>query len=288
MTAEFELAGDDELDARQFLIAVKRLADSLAYGTHPSIFVGSGIEYAQSRPYEPSDSVKSMDWKVTARTGKYYVKEYEAPKQMPALILLDTSASMTIASTPKTKYAIAVQIVSGVALACLAHLQPVAVIGVGERDLSDSPTLSRTRILKRLHELRRYRLDEQTRLGRRIREMSPRLRQRSLIVVCSDLNDDAALSSIKALAQQHDCVVIQLRDPAEIQLRGVGFIRGMEAETGRPFVTRGRSLGFDQTLVESELKRARVDHLVVRTDVPFEHRLRMFFKSRGVLGRGTR
>src|SRR5207253_1318071 len=109
---------------------------------------------------------------------------------------------------------------------------------------------------------------EPTSLGARLIELTPSLAQRVLVIVLSDLHDPSALPALKRLAREHDCAVLQLRDPAEDRLRGVGFVRAREAETSRAFVIRGRLRGFDPTHVEDQLKRAGVDYLLIPTDRP--------------------
>lgn len=285
---EGHLDSADHLNARQFLIAVKKLADALNYGTDHSPFLGSGIEYAQSRQYQPGDPVRSIDWRVTARTGKVFVKEYEAPKQLPCFLLMDTSASMTVSSVKKSKYAVAVHVAGGLAFACLDRISPVGVLGVGGRDLRMEPSLSRAQVLQWLHAFRRFRYDEPTTLGRRVTELAPTLPSRCLVVILSDLHDPEAVPALKLLAQRHDVVVIQLQDPAETGVRGAGFFLAGEAETGRVFVTRGGKSWVDPEATGRQLKRAGVDHLLIRTDRPFVADLRNFLKGRNVLGRGRR
>ncbi len=278
----------ETLDSRQFLIAVKRLADNLSYGTDHSPYLGSGIEYVQSRPYQWGDSVRAIDWRVTARTGRVHVKEYEAPKRMPCYLLLDTSASMAVSSVRRSKYATAVHLAGGIALACLDRVSPVGIFGIGGRDFRVDPSLSRDQVLQWLHRLKRFRYDEATRLGTRMAQLASSLHHRVLMIVLSDLHDPRSLPALKRLAQVHDVAVLHLRDPAEAGLRGVGFLRAQEAESGQMFVTHGRRRWLTDEGVEQDLRRAGIDYLRIVTNEPFLHRLRYFFGKRHLLGRGAR
>jgi hypothetical protein len=183
---------------------------------------------------------------------------------------------------------VAVHVAGGVAFACLERVSPVGVVGVGGRELRIEPSLAPGQVLQWLHKLRRFRYDEPTAIGRRIAELAPTLTSRALVVALSDLHDPGAVPALKLLAQRHDCVVLQLQDPAEAGLPGAGFLRAGEAETGRVFVARGRRPWTDPAATAQELKRAGVDHLLVRTDQPFAGKLRNFFRSRHLLGRGAR
>ena len=278
----------EPLDWRQFMIAIKKLADNFNYGTDHSPFLGSGVEFVQSRKYQFGDPVRSIDWRVTARTGKYFVKQFETPKQMPVYLLLDTSASMIVSSQRKCKLEIGLHIAGGLALACLDRVSPVGLVATGDDLIQFEPSLSKAQILQWIHRLRRFRIDQQTVLSRRLTELNARLSSRALIIVLSDLHEPAAIDAMKLTSQRHDCVAIQLRDPAEDNLRGTGLYRAREPETGREFVTHGRAQLVDQAALATVLKRAGIDHIVIDTSNPFAHRLRWFFKSRGVFGRTAR
>ena len=268
---------------RQFEFEVRRLADSLQFGGDPSRFLGSGLEYAQSRPYEPGDAVKLIDWRITARTGKPFVKEYETTRQTPIHLVIDTSASMCVSSLPESKYHWAVRLGGALAFAAVERLSPVGVLAGGERDLRVTPTLSTTRIMQWVHALRTFDFKERTRLSSRLKTLAAALKTRAMIVVLTDLHEPAALDALELLAAAHEVLVLWLQDPAEAELPR-GFFRAREAETGSERVVRGSSRAAQVEAQRESLVQSGIEFLHLPTAEPVLPRVRHFLKFRKSLG----
>ena len=276
----------DELARGDFEMVVRRLADDLAFGMDPSRFIGSGLEYAQSRPYAPEDPIKMMDWKITARLGKPFVKEYDTPKRTNVFIVVDTSASMGISSTTITKHDLAVWIASAIGLIAQRRMSPVGVIGGGERETRLNPSLNRADLWQALDPLRASNLSEGTRLSDRLADLDLRAKRSSVFVVISDMHDPDAIPALRHASQKHDCVAIHLMDPAERGRLRAGFFRGQEAESGRSFVAHGGSAWGRGGEVASDLAKSGTSYLRLQTDQPFIAPLRHFLSFRPMMGGG--
>lgn len=270
------------MDARLFEVTARRLASSIVFGMDDSIFHGCGVEYAQPRPYEPGDPVKLMDWKVTGRTGKCYLKEFQEPKRMPVYILLDTSASMCVTSQRLSKYAWGVSIATGLALAAQSHMNPVGLLGCGDRQIHIKPTLDAATVMQWGHQLRKHGFLERTSVTTRLRQLAPALKARTMLVVLTDLHDPGVMAALTSAAQEHEVLVLHLQDPAERGSLGGGLYRGEEAETGRPFVGHGGRQNWDLSeAARHELTRHKVDYLLLETDRKILSKLRFFLQTRG-------
>ncbi len=278
----------DELVHVDFEMVVRRLADDLAFGTDASMFVGSGLEYAQSRPYAYGDPVKMMDWRITARLGRPFVKDYETLKRTCVYLVVDTSASMGVASTAMTKHDMAVWIAAAVGLVGQRHLRPVAIVGGGERQTRLRPSLNRSELWHDLEPLRRGDVTEKTNLAERLSLLDIRADRTSVVMVITDLHDPAVMLSLRHMAQKHDCIVVHLVDPAEVGPLRSGFYLGQEAETGRTFIAHGRTRWQRAEQLDDELVRSGISCVRLRTDEPFVAPLRHFLAARAVVGRGLR
>ena len=241
--------------------------------------MGPGLEYAHSRPFEVGDEVKNMDWRVTARKGRHYVKDYEALKQMPVYLLVDSSASMVYRSTDVSKYGLALQLAGALGISFQSHLNPVGLITGGERKELFQPSLSRRRLFQWLNQIRTVDFTEGTALAKRLSELPVFVRKRCLVVILSDLHDEGLEEAISRIHQEHDLIIIHIQDPAEHGKLKAGFFRGREAETGRTFVGHGRSSWLSQSLHDGMASHG-IDYFHIRTDREFHQELQMFLVNR--------
>jgi len=287
-----ESAGDlalpppEQLARGNFELVVRRLADDVAFGSDGSRLLGSGLEYAGSRPYVPGDSVRLLDWRLTARTARPYVREHEALKRTSVYLVLDTSASMSTTSVARSKHALAVWIAAALGLVAQRRMSPVAIVGGGDREVPAVPSLARNDLLRALEPLRLSRDAEATRVGERVGDVALRATRSSVLVVLSDLHDAEAVPAIRSASQRHDCLVVHLVDPSEAEPLAAGFLRAREAETGRVFTATSRTSFGAGDDARGALLRAGADYLRLRTDESFLPPLRRFLATRGALARG--
>jgi uncharacterized protein (DUF58 family) len=270
--------------SRQFEFEVKRLADSLNFGGDPSRFLGSGLEYAESRPYEAGDPVRSIDWRVTARTGKPYVKQYEATRQVPVYLVVDTSASMCVSSLQRSKYEWAVRLAAALARAAQERMSPVGLLTAGERELRITPTLSGSTAMRWAHQLRKFDFRQRTRLSDRLRTLAAALKSKTLVVVLSDLHQPEAFPALELLAASHEVITIWLEDPAEAAPPRRGIFRAREAETAQPFVLTRRTRLAAHERIRHALVDAGIEFLHLPIEQPVLPRLRHFLRHRKSLG----
>lgn len=285
-STDLDLPAPESLARGDFDIVIRRLADDLAFGSDTSRLVGSGLEYASSRPYIPGDSVRLLNWRLTARTGKPFVREYEALKRTVVYLFVDTSASMSVASTARSKHDLAVWIASALGLVAQRRMSPVALVSGGTREAPVVASLGRSDLWQAIEPLRARGFDETTSLGARIRRVAQRATRASAMFVLSDLHDPDAIPAIRHAAQKHDCSVIHLVDPAETKPLRAGFFRGREPETGRRFLGTGSTVLANADAMRDELLRSGADYLRLETDKPFIPALRHHLCGRGALTRG--
>lgn len=272
------LGSPRELAQQDFEFVVRRVATDIAMGADASPFVGSGLEYSSSRPYQPGDPARSMNWRLSARHGRPYVKQFEVLKRVPMFVVVDTSRSMAVSSTPLSKRDVAVWVAAVMGLIGLRRLSPVAIATHGRQ--VPRPSLSRTDLWLGLEPLRGGHAPIHTSLSDVLSRVEATARAASIVMVISDFHEPAAVDAALACAGRHDVIAVRLVDPAERGRLGAGFFRGQESETGAGFLGHGWSSwqAGDQGL--GRLVRAGADVMTFDTTDRLAPLLRQFLGSR--------
>lgn len=284
-----ELPRDLLRKVRRIEIATKRLVDQGVAGDYHSAFKGRGMEFAEVRPYQPGDDVRSLDWNVTARMGEPYVKQFVEERDLSVFVAVDVSGSLGFGSRAILKRELAAEVTALLAFAAVRNQDRVgAALLARDLELFLPPARRRAHVLRLVREVLLTRGGGGTDLDRALGQLLATLKQRSVLFLVSDFLNTSYESSLKAAAARHDVIVVEIVDPRDDQLPAVGPVPLQDAETGRIALVDGRRAGRRHAAARrqqrAELARVTralaVDHLVLSTDRPYMAPLVAFFERR--------
>lgn len=275
---------------RRIEISTRRLVDQGVAGDYHSAFKGRGVEFAEVRPYEPGDEIRTIDWNVTARMGSPYVKRFIEERDLTVFVTVDVSGSLGYGSRAILKRELAAELTALLSFAALRNQDRV-----GAALLSDSlelflrPDRRRTQVLRLLREILLRPPGGRTDLDTSLGALVKTLKQRAVLFVISDFLDTPMASALKAAAARHDLVILEIYDPKDHEPPGDrGPVVLRDAETGRLGVVSGRRMAermaMDRRHQREDFlqltRRLGVDHLTIRTDRPYLGTLINFFERR--------
>ena len=221
-------------------LRARLIVEGFFSGMHRSPLRGLSIEFADHRSYTQGDDLRHIDWKVYGKTDKYYIKEYEQETNLDLMLVVDASASMQYRSAraPLSKYEYGTAVAAALAYLALQQRDSVGLAVCTEhleRFLRPTNYAHQWRSL--IDELERQPGEAQTSLGRALTELAERLPRRMLVVIVSDLLDDAdeILTALRLLRyRRHDLVVCHVLDPAELTFpfKGPTRFEGLEQGGG--------------------------------------------------------
>ncbi|MFA6855948.1 MAG: DUF58 domain-containing protein [Treponema sp.] len=220
--------------ASMLRIASVKLADCLKAGTFRSLYRGQGIEFSGVREYLRGDDVRAIDWNVTARMGKPFVKLFEEEHELQIFLVIDRSFSMFTGCGKKSRYETAAEAAALITMAAEVNESSVgAVIFDGEIRFSCSPESGRNRtmlLLTRLDETDGYGCTGSV-LGSALTGAGKLLKERSLVFVLSDFRCTAWLEPLASLSQKHDVVAVRITDLMDNELAEMGTVPFVDSET---------------------------------------------------------
>ena len=270
-------------------IATNRLVDQGVAGDYHSVFKGLGMEFAEVRPYQPGDDIRTIDWNVTARMGTPFVKKYVEERDLTVFLAIDVSGSLSFGSRAILKRELAAEISALLAFAALRNQDRVGAALVSDRlELFLEPRRRRTHVLRLVREVLDRPAHGTTDLQSGLDAVLATLKRRSVLFIISDFLGAPCTRALKAAAARHDVIAVEIVDPRDQELPAVGPVVLRDAETGRIALVDGRKQArrhAERRRREREelarlTRRLGVDHLELRTDRPYIQTLLTFFEQR--------
>jgi len=277
---------------RQIEIRSRRAVNDIMAGEYHSVFRGRGMEFDEVREYSPGDEIRDIDWNVTARTGRAFIKRYVEEREQTVFFIVDVSASGAFGTHQRMKSEIAAEICSVLAFSAIQNNDRVGLIRFSDTvEELIPPKKGRKHVLRVVRQLLFARSrGTGTDIALAIDTLNKVLKRRSIVFLVSDFLASDLRKPLMRANRRHDLIAIELTDPREETLPPVGMLEVRDAETGDFMLvdTLSRSVRehFEQA---SRLRRfglmqmfrsLGIDHIPIRTNEPYLDSLVRFFRQR--------
>ncbi|HBL25417.1 MAG TPA: DUF58 domain-containing protein [Acidobacteria bacterium] len=274
---------------RRIEIATNRLVDQGVAGDYHAVFKGMGMEFAEVRPYQPGDDVRTIDWNVTARMGTPFIKKFVEERDLTIFLVIDVSGSLSFGSRAILKRELAAEIAALLAFAAVRNQDRVGAALVSDRmELFLPPQRRRTHVLRLVREVLDRPAHGGTDLQQGLDAVLSTLKRRSVLFVISDFLGSPCSRALKAAAARHDLILVEIVDPRDQEIPAVGPVVLRDAETGRVALVDGKKAarrhaearGREREELTRLIRRLGVDRLELRTDRPYLKTILGFFEQR--------
>jgi len=290
--------------ARQFLdpavvarlgtleLKARTIVEGFLSGLHRSPFKGFSVEFAEYRQYMPGDDLSTIDWKVYARSDRYYVKKFEEETNLDCHVMLDVSGSMAYGSRAMTKFEYASCLAASLGYLMTRQRDAIGLMAFDETIVSMLPASARPGHLRSvLLTLDRLHLGRETHMSKPLHQLCDALTRRGMVVLISDLLDDPELV-VRGLKhfqfRGSDVIVFHVLDPDEIDFPFERATRFEDLETSEeimavPSIVRAHYLKAIGALIDHyklELGAAGIDYTLVPTSQPLEMALLSYLSTR--------
>ncbi len=277
---------------RRIEIRARGLTNHLFAGEYHSAFKGRGISFSEVREYVPGDDVRLIDWKVTARFRRPFVKVFEEERELNVMLLLDVSSSFRFGTRNALKADRAAEIAAVLAFSALANNDKVGAVFFSDQVEHFVPLRKgRSHVLRIIRDILAHQpAHHNTSLKVPFEFVQKVLKRRSIIFCLSDFLTEDYERPLRILARNHDVVGIQIYDPLEERLPNAGVVHAYDAEQGayrwvntaRADVRKAFSRHFQRytEYFQTAFMRSGADTLRLRTDRPYVNTLLHFFKRR--------
>ena len=279
---------------RQIEIKTRGLSSNIFAGQYHTAFKGKGMAFSEVREYQYGDDVRDIDWNVTARFNKPYIKVFEEEHELTVMLLIDVSGSLDFGTRRQMKRDMVTEIAATLAFSAIQNNDKIGVIFFSDKiEKYIPPQKGRKHILYIIREMLDFQADSRlTNIGQAIEFLTGVAKRRCTAFLLSDFFDAANLQQQLTIAnRKHDVVAIQVYDRRATELPNVGLMRVVDAETGeeRYVDTSSKKLRKSYHLqwlqrqadLDDTLAHSGVDHVSIATDDDYVKALMGLFKQRG-------